>query len=504
MLNLLPILDIGDVFPGCFVFFIIAGVIALVVWSARHQKKIREAWLTFARNHKLQVQGAANRPTIQGWYGPTWIMLNTVVRGSGKNRTTYTQHHATINAPMPAGIVLYKEGFFSKIGKTFGGQDVQTGDRQLDDAFIIKGQDLLGIHDLLNLPAVKQALLYVVARHPGIRIDGKRILVEHTGMSGDLPKLEGIFSDLSYLVQTFDAAYQELLARKGGAPEPKRRAKSNRQAPVSSKAAAAEILGAEFFDKQVRRGETQVRQAAADEDPAQRAAAFSQMADVLHQYEDKLQRGEVTPETRKSADVLHEYSPGEAFTNRDTSDVLGASNTSGRSALDAYDPTNVWHSRRESDNVADAFKTPEAGDAFADPTPVETAPESKPAPEPAKKDAPLEVGINFDALLARLSDSSLLSSDREKLIAENRGKTWEMELLVDRVDSTWGFDTPDALKDGKTVEAKLKGTETRVAMRFPKDRNDEIGKLRSGESLTAWGILTGWDDLFKKATMDAE
>src|SRR5690606_20890608 len=104
-----------------------------------------------------------------------------------------------------------------------------------------------------------------------------------------------------------------------------------------SKAAAAEILGAEFFDKQVRRGETQVRQAAADEDPSQRAAAFSQMADVLHQYEDKLQRGEVTPETRKSADVLHEYSPGEAFTNRDTSDVLGASNTSGRSALDAYD-----------------------------------------------------------------------------------------------------------------------------------------------------------------------
>lgn len=510
MLNQLPIL-VGDSIGMCFVFLVIAGVIALIVWSARHQKKIREAWLTFARTHKLQVQGAQARPTIQGWYGSTWIMLNTVTRGSGKNRSTFTQHHATINAPMPNGIVLYKEGFFSKVGKTFGGQDVQTGDRQLDDAFIIKGNDLMGIHDLLTLPPVKQALLYVIARHPGIRIDGKRVLVEHNGMTGDLNKLEGMFSDLSYLVQTFDAAYQELVNRKGGGKpaqtksEPKYSTKSNRQAPVSSKAAAAEILGSEFFDKQSRRGETQTRRAAEDEDPSTRAAAFTQMADVLHQYEDKLQRGEIQPEVRDSADILKEYSPSDsmdnaasnAFSDQDTSDVFASSNTSGRSALDSYDPTNVWHSKKSGDSLGDAFKDPDAGDAFDDPTPVEETPK-------VEQDAPMEVGINFDELVATLSNSSLLSSDREKLIAANSNKSYELELVVERVDSTWGFDTPDELKDGKTVEGKLKGGDAKVTMRFPKAQNDKIARLRSGETLKAWGSLTGWDDLFKKATLDAE
>lgn len=504
MFALLPILSTGDTLGMCFVFFVIAGVIALIIWGVRHQKKVREAWMQFARNHKLQVQGSQQRPSIQGWFGSTWIGLNTVTRGSGKNRSTYTQHHATINSPMPQGIVLYKEGFFSKVGKTFGGQDVQTGDRQLDDAFIIKGNDLLGINDLLNLQPVRQALLYMIARHPGMRIDGKRVLIEHSGMTGNLNKLEGLFSDLSYLVQTFDAGYQELVNRKGGG-EPKREAKhsskSNRQAPVTSKAAAAEILGDEFF----KTPEPQTRQAAPSEDPATRAAAFTQMADVLHQYEDKLQRGELEPETKSAADILKEYSPSNsmdnaassAFSNQDTSDIFASSNTSAREALDEYDPNNVWHSRKAGDDIPEAFKDPEAGDAFDDPTPVDTSPAE------TREEPPQQVGINFDEVLAKLSDSSLLSSDREKLIAANASKTWEVELKIDRVDSTFGFDTPDEFKDGKTVEGKLKDGAT-VVMRFPKSRNDEIGDLRSGGTLKAWGTLTAWDDLFKKATLDAD
>ncbi|MBZ0136151.1 MAG: hypothetical protein K8I27_07250 [Planctomycetes bacterium] len=505
MHSLASIILVGDSIGMCFVFAVIAGVIALVIWSVNHQKKIREAWLQFARNHNLQVQGATNRPTIQGWFGPTWIGLNTVVRGSGKNRSTYTQHHATVNAPMPQGLVLYKEGFFSKVGKALGGQDVQTGDRQLDDAFIIKGQDLLGIHDLLNMPQVKQALLYVVARHPGIRIDQRKILVEHSGMTGDLTKLDAMFSDLSYLVQTFDAAYQELLDRQGGGkkaskPAVKAAPKSNRQTPVSSSAAAAEILGSEFFDKQARRGATKTRQAAPDEDPATRAGAMSQMADVLHQYEQKLEKGEVSP------DVLHEVARSDsmdnaasnAFADQDVSDVFAASNTGGRDALDAYNPMDAWDSKAiERDTGKSAFDEPDAGNAFDDPVPIETTPVQTPT-EPAPV-----AGGSFDSILAQLLDSSKMSGDREKLIEANRSTSFEVELVVERVDSTWGFDTPDNLRDGKTVEAHVKGGDTKVSMRFPKERNDQIGKLRSGEDLKARGVIAAWDDLFKKATLNA-
>jgi hypothetical protein len=490
------VLMVGDSFGMCFVFAVVAGVIALVIWSINRQKKVREAWLQFARGNQLQVQGSQHRPTIQGWYGPVWITLNTVVRGSGKNRTTYTQHHATINAPMPQGLVLYKEGFFSKMGKMMGGQDVQTGDRQLDDAFIIKGQDLLGIHDLLNLPPVKQALLYMIARYPGMRLDGRAVLIENTGMTGDLNRLQAIFSDLSYLVQTLDAAYQELVSRQQGptvaAPPRTQTADSGRRkAAKPSKAAPAEILGGALFEQPV------TRPAARDEDPATRAA-FAQMADVLHQYEAKLESGEAKPRKgREKADF-----GADAFSNEPSSALFSTSDGDARNALENYDPRKAWESRpAETEEASHAFDNPDAGDAFADPVPVETTP-TEHAHKEQKEQKDAATG-GFSGLLARLGDRGSSSGDREKLIESNKGTSWEVELSVDRVDSTWGFDVPDNLRDGKTVEGLLKDGGAKVAIRFPKSRNNEIGALKSGETLKAMATLTGWDDLFKKATLDA-
>ena len=100
-------------------------------------------------------------------------------------------------------------------------------------------------------------------------------------------------------------------------------------------------------------------------------------------------------------------------------------------------------------------------------------------------------------------DGALLSGDRERIIKENAGNSYEVELVVDRVDNTWGFDVPDALRDGKTVEAHNADGKP-FLVRFPKSRNDEVGKLGSGTPLKTMGKLSAWDDLFKKATLDVE
>ena len=51
---------------------------------------------------------------------------------------------------------LYREGFFSSIGKFFGMQDIEIGDPFFDDQFIIKGNNTEKIKLLLAEPKIKE------------------------------------------------------------------------------------------------------------------------------------------------------------------------------------------------------------------------------------------------------------------------------------------------------------------------------------------------------------
>lgn len=483
----------SDAFGAVFALTVVGVVVALIAWGAIHQKKVRQNWQMFAQKNRLQLQGSTYRPTIQGWLGQVYITLNTVVRGSGKNRTTYTQYHVTVNAPMPSGLVLYKEGFFSKVGKMFGGQDVQVGDAAIDQAFIIKANDLLGTHDLLSLSPVKKALLYTVTRHPGLRVQERQLLVEHTGMTGDLAKIEGVFADLTYLAQTFDVGYQELASRHQ--PRPKGTV-VEREPGLGPAPTQAEVLQGRLAEMEQRSAESRwsdaparVRAAGPQEDPALRRFALSEMASVLHQYEEKLERGEVVPETpdpfarfrtpaqQPLEDAFAEPHVGDAFDNPHLNDEVepGSAGVFGR-----HEPRHVLETR-QSDDAFEKQRTAETAQA----QPVAGMADS------------------FEGLMGMLGAGSLMSREREEIIRHHTGKAWQVELVVERVDNTWGFDVPEALRDGKTVEAHLKGSQTKVAVRFPKPRNEEIGKLRSGAELAVNGNLAAWDDLFKKATLDA-
>ncbi|MEZ5991780.1 MAG: hypothetical protein R3E76_05455 [Planctomycetota bacterium] len=510
----------GDGF-GFMMFLVIgAGVVGLIIWSVIHQKKVRENWLMFARKNGLQVQGATNRPIIQGWLGQVYVTLNTVIRGSGKNRSTYTQYHVGINAPMPQGLSLTKEGFFSKVGKVFGGQDVQIGDRAIDDAFIIKAGDMLGAHNLLSLPPVKKALLYTIARHPGLRVSDRNILVEHNGMTGDLRKIEGVFEDLTYLALTLDAGYQELA---GGRAMPQG-AQQARPAPAprkssSSRSAPAEILAQSTY---VMGNAATTRQASADEIPARRAfqpqpvtekhnEALSSMASALDQYAKKLESGEATPQRPappKLEDAFASQDNNAAFENAKLNDDVESFDQSGAAALSDYNPGDAFNSAPTEQDTGQsgfsAFDDPDGGDAFKNPEPFETTEPAKPAEVTATdSDDNTDKETSLAAIIEKLSDRSLMSRDREEIIKRHLGTSWEVELKVDRLENTWGFDTPDNLRDGKTVEA-VGSDGNKYVVRFPKARNDDIGKLRSGDTLKTWGTLAAWDDLFKKITLDAQ
>ena len=71
-------------------------------------------------------------------------------RGNGKSQTTYTCFTLGIEYPAGKTFQLYKEGFFSKVGKALGGQDIQLGHTAFDDNYIIKSNDEMFAKRILN------------------------------------------------------------------------------------------------------------------------------------------------------------------------------------------------------------------------------------------------------------------------------------------------------------------------------------------------------------------
>ena len=73
------------------------------------------------------------------------------------------------------GLNVYNESFLSKVGKLFGQQDIQLGDKELDKLVVIKGRDELAVKQLLDSQRVRQQLLRMYA-------ESKRFVVRDYGI----------------------------------------------------------------------------------------------------------------------------------------------------------------------------------------------------------------------------------------------------------------------------------------------------------------------------------
>ncbi len=170
--------------PLFLIFF--GGIIALGIYQ---QKKARERWEFFARTYGLSIapSGWGRSGHMSGWFDGIYVHIGTVTRGSGKNRHTYTQFQAMLaGGIMPAGLQIYQETIFSKVGVFFGGQDIEVGDAQLDAAFVFKGNDPNAVFRLVTIPAVRAALFNLLSRQPNFVLDSNRVLIEKNGMVSDI------------------------------------------------------------------------------------------------------------------------------------------------------------------------------------------------------------------------------------------------------------------------------------------------------------------------------
>jgi hypothetical protein len=84
------------------------------------------------------------------------FLLDTYSQSNGKSSTTYTRLRVPFINKDGLYFNIYQENFLSSIGKFFGSQDIQLGDRNFDDKFMIKGNNEYQIKKLLRDSKLKE------------------------------------------------------------------------------------------------------------------------------------------------------------------------------------------------------------------------------------------------------------------------------------------------------------------------------------------------------------
>ena len=157
---------------------------------------------------------------VQVHVNPWTITLDTYSESSGESSVTYTRMRAPYVNPEGFRFTIYRKGFFSELGKLLGTQDIEVGDTEFDEAFIIKGNDELKVVKLFSDTRLRQ----MIQAQPKIRLDVK----DSEGWFGptfpeDVDELRfqivGVIKDIERLKALFDmfAAVLDRICRIGSA-----------------------------------------------------------------------------------------------------------------------------------------------------------------------------------------------------------------------------------------------------------------------------------------------
>jgi hypothetical protein len=169
---------------------------------------------------KLVEGGGWKGNKVQAVVGPWTVTLDTYTVSTGKSSVTYTRMRAPYINSEAFRFTIYRKGVFSGLGKMLGMQDIEVGDPEFDEAFIIKGNNEPRVQHLF----ADKKLRALVQAQPTIQLDVK----DSEGWFG--PKFPdnvdelhflvvGVITDVERLKSLFDlfAALLEQLCKIGSA-----------------------------------------------------------------------------------------------------------------------------------------------------------------------------------------------------------------------------------------------------------------------------------------------
>lgn len=103
---------------------------------------------TAAQNHNKKVSSAW--ACLKGEREGRPMMLRTFSRTHGRDIVTYTQFKLELISKIDGSLMLRPEGFGARFEKFFGAKDVQIGDSEFDEKFMIKADDEQWVKQVLD------------------------------------------------------------------------------------------------------------------------------------------------------------------------------------------------------------------------------------------------------------------------------------------------------------------------------------------------------------------
>jgi hypothetical protein len=105
---------------------------------------------------------------VQAHVGP-WIVTLDIGRSDEDGKTPVTRMRSPYINPEGFRFSIHRKSVFSDMGKLLGMQDIEVGDPEFDEAFIIKGNDEGKVCGLFANPKIRQ----MIQDQPKIRLDVK-------------------------------------------------------------------------------------------------------------------------------------------------------------------------------------------------------------------------------------------------------------------------------------------------------------------------------------------
>jgi len=92
---------------------------------------------------------------FEGWT----IVMDSFSRSHGKTSTTYTRIRAPYRVVENLRFKIYRSGIFSELGKALGMQDMEIGQGDFDEKFIIKGDKEDKVRELLLSDKIRELIM---------------------------------------------------------------------------------------------------------------------------------------------------------------------------------------------------------------------------------------------------------------------------------------------------------------------------------------------------------
>lgn len=168
----------------------VGAIVGIYVVVGRRKNRAREEWRAFGEAHGMDLvsgrMGEASRFTLEG------TVLGRSIRvgfDEASYRTTAT-FQTQLTGEVPVDLEMDQRTVWGRLGRVFGGRQIELGRDPLDEAYVVKGREPDAIRAWLNRDEVADALLELHEFADHVSLERGTLSAQKDGHIDDRDELE--------------------------------------------------------------------------------------------------------------------------------------------------------------------------------------------------------------------------------------------------------------------------------------------------------------------------